>query len=209
MFCTSSECRVSMQLCLVYLQGNLSFTGQLWINSETHRSFFVEMPGLHKHGLRGEAWRKKSIKNWIYYRKNFGIEEVLCHAFYFFLFIVHLYPPPPLLGIYLVLWASWPWGIARSRRKIVGDKYIYNGTHSSMSLTLSQWNDGPETFCGLLCCGKQALMLGRPGDLRVCECAPSVSLPYKSDHEWKEADVMIMCSAGRHLSRGLKKHLVA
>lgn len=108
-----------------------------------------------------------------------------CILFYFFLFIVDLYSPPPLLGIYLVLWARWPWDIARSCRKIVGDKYIYNGTHSSMSLTLSQWSDGPETFCGLLCCGKQALMFGRPGDLRVCECAPSVSLPYKSDHEWK------------------------
>lgn len=105
--------------------------------------------------------------------------------FSFSLFIAHLYPPLLLWGIYLVLWASWPWGSTRSHWKIVGDKYIYNGTHSSMSLTLSQWNDRPETFCGLLCCGKQVLMLGRPDDLWVCKCVASVSLPYKSGHEWK------------------------
>lgn len=100
-------------------------------------------------------------------------------------FIVHLYTPLLFWGLYLMLWASWSWGIARSHHKIVGDKYVYNGIHSSMFLTQSQWNDQQESFCGL-CCGKQhKLMLGRLGEPWVCECAPSVSLPYKSDHEWK------------------------
>lgn len=94
--------------------------------------------------------------------------------------------PLLLWGLYLRLWASWSWSIARSHRKIVGDKYIYNGIHSSMSLTQSQWNDHQETCCGL-CCGKQhKLLLGRLGESWVCECALSVSLPYKSDHEWKK-----------------------
>lgn len=93
--------------------------------------------------------------------------------------------PLLLWGLYLRLWASWSWVIARSHRKIVGDKYIYNGIHSSMSLTQSQWSDHQETFWGL-CCGKQhKLLLGRLGEPWVCECAPSVSLPYKSAHEWK------------------------
>lgn len=94
-----------------------------------------------------------------------------------------IYAPLLLWGLYLTLWASWPWGISRSHSKIVGYKYIYNGIHSSMSLTLSPWNDHQETFCSLLCCGKQAFMLGRLGEPWVCEFAPS--LPYKSDHEWK------------------------
>lgn len=191
MFCTSSECRVSAQLCLVYLQGNLSFTGPLWINRETHGSFFffcrdawAAQTWVQRWGVVGrEESRIGFIIEKLWNRRS-AMSCIL--VLFFFLFIVYLYPPPPLLGIYLVLWASWPWGIARSCRKIVGDKYIYNGTHSSMSLTVSQWSDGPETFCGLLCCGKQVLMLGRPADLRgSASVAPSVSLPYKSDHEWK------------------------
>lgn len=100
--------------------------------------------------------------------------------------------PLLLWGLHLRLWASWSWGIAKSHRKIVGDEYIYNGIHSSMSLTQSQWNYHRETFC----CGKQhKLSLGRLGEPWVCECAPSVSLPYKSDQECKKRLISWQCAA--------------
>lgn len=103
----------------------------------------------------------------------------------FFLFIVHLYPPPPLLGIYLVLWASWPWGIAKSRLQNSGWQIHLQWAsfkHAPHTKPVKWW---PRDTLRLVVLWKTSAHAWQVRWSPGLECAPSVSLPYKSDHEWK------------------------
>lgn len=100
----------------------------------------------------------------------------------FFLFIVDPYPPPPLLVIYLVLWASWPWGIARSRLQNTGWQISLQWASFKHVKPVKWWPRDILAACRVVE-NKRSCLAGPV--ISGSGCAPSVSLPYKSDHEWK------------------------
>lgn len=97
------------------------------------------------------------------------------------------------------------WDHAKSNQKIVGDKQIDNGSQSSMSLTKPQkWparaRDVPRPVCVVE--KPWSCLAGWVFSRFTCvhrECPCLISQIMNE----RVADVTIMCSAGRHLSRNI------